>query len=29
MSQAATRILDEILPWLEKAAESLPPPQPR
>lgn len=29
MSRAATTILDQILPWLEKAAESLPPPQPR
>jgi ABC-type uncharacterized transport system auxiliary subunit len=29
MSRAVTTILDRILPWLEKAAESLPPPQPR
>lgn len=29
ISQAATTIIDEIVPWLEKAAESLPPPQPR
>lgn len=28
-SQAVTKLLDELVPWLETTAESLPPPEPR
>lgn len=28
-SQAVTKLLDELVPWLERTAEALPPPEPR
>jgi cholesterol transport system auxiliary component len=29
LSQALTKILDELVPWLERVADALPPPEPR
>ncbi len=29
LSQALTTVLDELVPWLERTAEAMPPPEPR
>ena len=29
LSRALTTLLDEVMPWLERTAEALPPPEPR